>query len=157
MGVLKYINDVASRPTETLHAAVNAEKEVVHLFFNCHAESVKDALTKEVPAGYFEASFYQNLLDGLGIPDEVEVDIEKLMKHPILEHGKADGPLRMLADAVSAYSALGQQLKGQLSLSKDPITLSKMDHSVLQRPQIANVTGKGGDLDRISIKQNVFL
>ena len=76
MGVLKYINDFASRPMETLHAMVNAEKEVVHLFFNCHAESVGDALTKAVPAGYFEASFYQNLLDNLGIPDEIEVDID---------------------------------------------------------------------------------
>lgn len=75
MGLLKYINDVAERPAETLHVNVDASKEVVHLFFNCHAESVKDALSKEMRSGYFEASFYQNLLDNLGIPDEIEADI----------------------------------------------------------------------------------
>lgn len=58
MGVLRYINDFAARPMDTLHSVVNPTKKVVHLFFNCHAESIHDALTKEVPSGYFEVSFY---------------------------------------------------------------------------------------------------
>jgi len=127
IGVLRYINDFASRPTDTLHAMVNAEQEVVRLFFNCHADSVRDALAKEVPAGYFEASFYQNLLDNLGIPDAVEVDIEQLMKHRIIDHGDRRGPLHMIAQEVAAYGTQGLELKGQLSLSKDPVTLSKID------------------------------
>lgn len=75
MGMLKYINDIGQRPAETLHVHVNSEKEAVYFFFNCHAESVKDALSKEMRPGYFEASFYQNLLDNLGIPDEIELDV----------------------------------------------------------------------------------
>ena len=58
MGVLKYINDVANRPSETLHVNLNTEKDVYHIFFNCHAESIKDALSKPMRSGYFETSIY---------------------------------------------------------------------------------------------------
>ena len=87
LGVLKYINDFTVRPINTLHPLVNQEKQVVHLFFNCHTKSIMDALTKPVPTGYFEASFYQNLLDNLGIPDEIDVDLDELREHPIVKNG----------------------------------------------------------------------
>lgn len=113
MGLLKYINDVAERPAETLHVNVDASKEVVHLFFNCHAESVKDALSKEMRSGYFEASFYQNLLDNLGIPDEIEADIKELLKHKLREHGNKIGPLNLIADTIEGYEKSGMKfMKG---------------------------------------------
>lgn len=87
MGVLKYINDFAERPTETLHVSIDNEKQIINLFFNCHAESIQDALSKDLPQGYFEVSFYQNLLDNMGVPDEIEVELTELRTHRIREHG----------------------------------------------------------------------
>jgi len=84
MGLLKYVDDFVARPMDTLHVMVSKENELIHLFFNCHGGSIRDALEKPVPAGYVELSFYQNLLDNLGIPDEIEIDLQKLMHHPTL-------------------------------------------------------------------------
>lgn len=82
IGMLKYINDVGSRPADTLHINVTSnEKKTLYFFINCNAESVEDAMSKPIRDGYFEASFYQNLLDNLGIPDEIELDVEELMNH----------------------------------------------------------------------------
>jgi len=106
MGLLKYADDFAARPMDTLHVMVSKEKELIYLFFNCHGGSIRDALEKPVPAGYTELSFYQNLLDNLGIPDEIEIDLQKLMRNPVLRplqamvYGDPDGPMHMLAELV---------------------------------------------------------
>ena len=93
---------------ETTHVNIDPTKEVVHIFMNCHAESIKDALTKEVRAGYFETSFYQNLLDNLGIPDDIEIDLDQLLKHSVIENGRQDGPLALIAKATKEYAAAGK-------------------------------------------------
>lgn len=46
---------------------------------------------------------------------------------------------------------------GQVSFSKDPVTLAQLDHAVLQKPGIQNITDTKGNLDHISIKQNIFI
>ena len=161
MGLLKYINDFAIRPTETLHVNINNEKQVIHLFFNCHAESIKDALSKDLPQGYFEVNLYQNLLDNLGIPDEIEIDIAELRNHNIRENGNQKGPLNMLMNAISSYENATYNvngINGQMSFVKDPATLQKLDFRQLQKPEIRNVTGVRDDgLDQITVTQNVFL
>ena len=152
MGVLKYFNDFTLRPTETSHINIDADKELIHVFLNCHGESVKDALSQPVPRGYFEASLYQNLLDNLGIPDEIEIDLQKLLTHRLLEEGNPHGPLILLANITRNFTALGQKLDGQISFVKDPVTLSKLDFKNLQRPEIKNVTSNSDSLDQIAIK-----
>lgn len=79
IGVLRYINDFSQRPMNTLHVMTDPERELAHLFFNCHKASVLDVLSKPVPSGYFEVSASQNLFDNLGVPDEIEVDVQDLM------------------------------------------------------------------------------
>ena len=58
MGILHYINDFSQGIRETMHVQINPDKGIVWFFFNCHGESIRDALRKEVRPGYFEMSFY---------------------------------------------------------------------------------------------------
>lgn len=131
MGVLRYFNDFTQRPTETSHINIDANKEIIHVFMNCHGESVKSSLSNPIPSGYFELSFYQNLLDNLGIPDEIEIDLQKLLTHRLIEHGNPYGPLILLANITRNFTALGTKLDGQISFVKDPVTLSKLNYKNL--------------------------
>lgn len=131
MGVLRYFNDFTQRPTETSHINIDANKEIIHVFMNCHGESVQSSLSNSIPSGYFELSFYQNLLDNLGIPDEIEIDLQKLLTHRLIEHGNPYGPLILLANITRNFTALGTKLDGQISFVKDPVTLSKLNYKNL--------------------------
>ena len=48
MGVLHYINDFSEKLKETMHVEINSERQIVWAFFNCHGDSVRDAMSKEV-------------------------------------------------------------------------------------------------------------
>ena len=117
-------------------------------------------MSKPIRDGYFEASFYQNLLDNLGIPDEIELDVEELLNHQITQElkqlrneteNKAEvkKPISMIADTILNYQQQGMpNIKGQLSFVKDPATLSKMNLKAIQKPEIQNITASDpNDMD----------
>lgn len=152
IGFLRYINDFTRRSMNTLHVMTDPEKELTHLFFNCHKASVLDVLSKPVPSGYIEVSASQNLFDNMGVPDEIEVDVQDLMQHRIVDikqnEGPYDkqrekqdnGPMAILAYVLILHYGLDIDLYGQVSLSKDPVILAHLDHSQLQTPGIRNVS-----------------
>jgi hypothetical protein len=79
LGVLGYINDFTERPIETTHMSVNAEKKNLNLFFNCKKDSVLAVLESPIPSNKVEASYSQNLLDNLGLPNELYVELHEMM------------------------------------------------------------------------------
>ena len=60
-------------------------------------------MSKEVRQDYFEISFYQNLIENFGIPDELQVDVAHLMSHGIIPHGDRNGPLHRAAQNLAWY------------------------------------------------------
>jgi hypothetical protein len=86
IGLFRFINEITSHPTNSLHIEVNPRQRVFHAFFNCHEESVLDALSKPLKQGYFELSYYQNIFDNLGIPDELEIETDHIINHGFVKH-----------------------------------------------------------------------
>jgi hypothetical protein len=76
--VLGYINDFTERPIETTHMSVNKAKKNLNLFFNCKKDSVKAVLDSPIPSNKAEASFAQNLLDNLGMPNELYFPLHRI-------------------------------------------------------------------------------
>ena len=103
---------------------ISDDKNVLNLFLNCHAKSVEEVLSKNVKRDYFETSFSQNLLDQLGMPHELNYELDEL-KEKIVQ--------------------LDQEVKdmipsARVRLTKDPITLGEIDYSHLQSQGITNTT-----------------
>lgn len=51
-----------------------------------------------------------------------------------------NGPMAILAYVLILHYGLDIDLYGQVSLSKDPVTLAHLDHSQLQTPSISNIS-----------------
>lgn len=81
-----------------------------------------------------EIGFSQNLLDNLGMPHEVEVDLDRLKKKLTPDFTFLD---KKILDEPGRIEMIPS---GQLRFTKDPITLSHIDHSVFQTPKITNET-----------------
>lgn len=146
LGTFRTIYDISSHPANTMHIEVTEEKRLAHMFFNCHEESVLDALSKPVLPGYFEISYYQNILDNLGIPDELEIETEHIVNHGFVKHelndpSKSDvGPMAYFSAVVQQFMQDGHDVKGQISFSKDPIAMTDIEFDDIQTPGIRNVS-----------------
>jgi len=70
-GFLDYIHVYSQREVDTTHIEVEDKRDLLHLFFNCKADSVKDAISKTIRTDQIELSLYQNLFDNFGIPPEM--------------------------------------------------------------------------------------
>lgn len=140
----------------TLHIQFASEMHpnTAYLFMNCHSDSIKDALNKELRSGYAEFSFYQNLMDNMGMPEEIEFDIEDLMGHWLVRNAQTNkgtkGPLVQIAEIFLISYGYDTNFRLHVSFTKDPITLAQLDYSDLQAPGITNVTGQ--EVDKITVK-----
>ena len=128
MGLLNYINDFTARKIETLHVEVDGKHQNLFLFFNCKKSSVEDVLAAPVDADISEINFSQNLLDNLGMPHEVEIDLDRLKTKlgpdfTFMDKKILDQPGRM--EMIPS---------GVLRFTKDPVTLANIDHSGFQTP-----------------------
>lgn len=163
LGLFRMIGEITSHPTNTMHLEVTPEKRVFHLFFNCHEESVLDALSKPLKQGYFELSYYQNILENLGIPDELEIETHHIVNHGFVKSELNDpnkdekGPMAYFAFVVQQFEQQGHDIRGQISFSKDPIAMDKIDYTDLQTPSIRNISRPGDELDQIQIRSNIWL
>lgn len=86
--------------------------ESLGLFFNCKKDSVEEVLAGSVQRDYVEVSLAQNLLDQLGIPHEVKIDIDEFLEDPMLA-GKIEKDIKSkIPSGVEIY------------FTKDPKTLA---------------------------------
>jgi len=156
-GFLEYINQQAARKTDTLHVHVNSDARNVYFFYNCKKQSVEDVLKHPVKPDYTELSFSQNALDNLGFPDDAIIDLDSI-KNKI-------NPGAVFFDDQEKIDMIPS---GAIRFTKDPISISALDHSKFQSPSIKNHTNfqqakRGVNsaphpyLDKIAIHQNVFL
>lgn len=75
LGILRYWTQLSEEPNNYVHLSTSGQPRTVYFFLNCHTDSILDAISKPIKQGYFEVSFYQNILDNLGIHDEVSLDV----------------------------------------------------------------------------------
>jgi hypothetical protein len=59
--------------------SVNEKKKNLNIFVNCKKESILAVLENPIPSNKVEASYSQNLLDNFGLPNELEVDLHKIL------------------------------------------------------------------------------
>ncbi len=112
---MNFINEFNQNDFNTLHPMISDDKNVLNLFLNCHAKSVKEVLSKNVKRDYFELSFSQNPLDQLGMPHELNYDLDELKE-------QIAGLDKEVKDMIPS---------ARVRLTKDPITLGKIDYSKL--------------------------
>ena len=158
MGLLNYINDFTARPIETLHVELNENHQNLFIFFNCKKSSVEEVLAAPIDPDMSEIGFAQNLLDNLGMPHEVEIDLDRLKTKLGPDFTFLD---KKILDQPGRIEMIPS---GVLRFTKDPVTIANIDHSVFQTPKISNDTAfqraqrpPHTPLDKISIHQNVFL
>lgn len=95
--------------------------------------------------------------------DELEIDVRHIMNHDFVnkelydKHKGEKGPMGYVSFVLKEFEKAGHQIGGQFSFFKDPIALGELDFSELQKPGITNVTGKGNELDKISLKSNIWV
>lgn len=156
MGIMRYINDFTSREYNTLHPM--SDDNLMSLFFNCHKQSVLDVLAKPIKRDYAEVSFSQNLLDNLGIPPELKIDVKDIMENKRVKGFLDENPdyKKMVPD-------------GQISFVRDPRTIDQLKFGTggkdLKAPRITNstnhklssLTPRHEPLDRIDIRQNILI
>lgn len=152
-GFLEYINQQAARKTDTLHVHVNSDARNVYFFYNCKKQSVEDVLKHPVKPDYTELSFSQNALDNFGFPDDAIIDLDSI-KNKIK-------PGTVFFDDQEKINMIPS---GAIRFTKDPVSISALDHSKFQSPSIKNHTNfqqakraPNPYLDKIAIHQNVFL
>ena len=159
LGLLGYINDFTERDIETTHVSVSPKVGNLNIFINCKKESVETIYANPIPANKVELSFFQNLLDNLGMPNELYFDLGRLkgddFKSKLNIPDEADTHLAMLEGA-------------KFRFVKDPQVLAQLDLSAakVQTPVIRN-TSKFSEpirnrdttpiMDKIEINQNVFI
>ena len=78
LGLLSYINDFSDRDIETTHISVTPETKNLNMFFNCKKESVETIYANPIPSKKVEVSFFQNLYDNLGMPNDLYFDLGRL-------------------------------------------------------------------------------
>lgn len=101
--------------------SVNKAKKNLNLFFNCKKESVEAVLESPIPSNKAEASFSQNMLDNLGMPNELYFELHRIKD--IQETLGLRDP-----EAMGKINEYADTLKGTtLRFVKDPVTLSQLD------------------------------
>ena len=75
-GLINYINEFSSHEFNTLHVMTH-KNDAMALFFNCKKDSVEEVLAGNVQRDYLEVSLAQNILDQLGIPHEIKLDLDE--------------------------------------------------------------------------------
>ena len=50
----------------------------MNIFINCKRESVETIYANPIPANKVEISFFQNLLDNIGMPNELYFDLTRI-------------------------------------------------------------------------------
>lgn len=97
LGLLGYINDFTERDIETTHVSVSPKVGNLNIFINCKKESVETIYANPIPANKVELSFFQNLLDNLGMPNELYFDLGRIKefkkKHKIPDEADAHLPM----------------------------------------------------------------
>lgn len=110
-----------------------SDEKVLSIFFNCHKQSVLDVLSKPIKRDYAEVSFSQNLLDNLGIPHELKIDVKDIMENKRVKGFLDENPdyKKMIPD-------------GQISFVKNPKTIDQLkfgtEEKDLEAPLIRNTT-----------------
>ena len=99
--------------------------DALALFFNCKKDSVEEVLAGNIQREYLEISLAQNILDQLGIPHEVKIDLDEL-KEEIAEI--PDDVKKLIPSGVEIY------------FTKDPKTLDQIDYSKFQTTKVLNTT-----------------
>ena len=90
------------------------KNDAMALFFNCKKDSVEEVLAGNVQRDYLEVSLAQNILDQLGIPHEIKLDLDETMD----QLAQIDPDVKkMIPSGVEIY------------FTKDPKTLDKIDYS----------------------------
>jgi|TARA_B110001450_G_scaffold241120_1_gene250347 hypothetical protein len=75
---LGYINDFTERDIETTHVSVFPKVGNLNIFINCKKESVETIYANPIPTNKVEISFFQNILDNLGMPNELYIDLTRI-------------------------------------------------------------------------------
>ena len=128
MGLLGYINDFNERDIETTHVSVFPKTGNLNIFFNCKKESVETIYANPIATNKVEISFFQNLLDNLGIPNELYFDLARINE---LKDARIKEEHH---EALEKYLPLLEGTK--FRFLKDPQILAQLDlsSSVIQTP-----------------------
>jgi hypothetical protein len=78
---LGYINDFTERDIETTHVSVTPKVGNFNIFINCKKESVETIYSNPIPSNKVEISFFQNLLDNFGMPNDLYFNLSRI-KNP---------------------------------------------------------------------------
>lgn len=88
--------------------------DAIALFFNCKKDSVEEVLAGNVQRDYLEVSLAQNILDQLGIPHEIKIDLDEMM-----------GEVAEIPNDVKKLIPSGVEIY----FTKDPKTLDQINYS----------------------------
>ena len=122
MGLLGYINDFTERDIETTHVSVSQKVGNLNIFINCKRDSVETIYANPIPTNKVEISFFQNLLDNVGMPNDLYFDLARV--NDLKDSLKIPPEAR---ESLTEYLPLLQGSK--FRFVKDPLVLAQLDLS----------------------------
>jgi len=141
--------------------SVSPEVGNFNIFANCKKESVETIYANPIPTNKVEISFFQNLLDNIGMPNDLYFDLTRVNDLKDALHIPESAH-----DTLNEYLPLLEGTK--FRFVKDPQILAQLDLSSkkIQTPYIKNTTLfsepiRNRDttplMDKIEFNQNMFL